>query len=215
MVSNRVLEEKVPSPQDTGTLSRFIKSQNQINMILSLLENELLTKKGFQRICGIKVLKTVEYNIKRFLRVGVLEEISYEDSKEKYYRLNPSGKPAELITIIKKMHENSLLGVQEIIKSTLCSSGKTKVVKAGMDYDELSLSSIRKKCGLNGTNANIYIDSFLKAGILEEVTHGGSQKSYRIKKGTDRTATLVSCIEAMYAAQGSSEGQKEDDEAIP
>lgn len=219
MVSYGPSKDELACPQNVKRLSSIFASKDQINMILTLLESEPITKKGFQRKCGIKEPKNVGNNIKRFLGAGILEEIMYEDSNEKYYRINWSENSAKLITIIKEINKTLLSEAPpqdiESLASILGSRGKIKMVKVCMEYDELSLSSLRKKCGLSGRNARSYINSFLKAGIFEEIVHGTAQKFYRIKRWTERSSKLVSYIEAMYSAPSSPAGRKEEDHGSP
>ncbi len=87
---------------------------------------------------------------------------------------------------------------QSNIEDVLCSRVRLKILKVLMKSDELTVSDIARKIGVNYASTKKHLEALEKEDVLTHVMFGKRIRYYRYKEST-RAKAVKAFIEAWHA----------------
>ena len=87
---------------------------------------------------------------------------------------------------------------QSSIEDVLCSRVRLKILKVLMQSDELNVSEIARKIGVNYASTKMHLEALEKEGVLTHVMFGKRIRYYRFQESA-RARAVKAFIEAWHA----------------
>ena len=96
------------------------------------------------------------------------------------------------------MRETAMTHSQSNIEDVLCSKITLKILKLLMQSDELTVSEIARRLGVNYASARLHLEALEKEDVLTHVMFGKRIRYYRYEESR-RADAVKAFIEAWHA----------------